>query len=292
MEAVFAQSYSPVEIIVMDDGSTDGTDELMAGYGDRVRYYWQASQGVAVARTRASELAQGELIAYQDDDDLMPKDRISSLYGALDQYPDAVLATGDYALIDQDGALTGRRWLPGPLDERGETKLLDDGHEAILWPKVPAVPHTTLFRKRDGERVGWFDQDFRYACSDADFLARLGALGPIAYVRQVVSYYRRGHSAIWRNELKAGYSRLQLWTKHMPGSGDSSNILRDRLRQRIAMTLALIARQESWGRRLDDPEMEIFRHRAMKMLGSKARIRYEFFRNVKLPIRNAIRGKG
>lgn len=98
MESVLSQRYRPVEIIVMDGGSNDRTDELMVTYGDKGRYYWQ--EGVAVARTRASQLVKGEYVAYQDDDDLMPPDRISRLHKALQEYPDAIFATGDYALID------------------------------------------------------------------------------------------------------------------------------------------------------------------------------------------------
>jgi glycosyltransferase involved in cell wall biosynthesis len=113
METVFAQRYKPVEIVVLDDGSTDHTQELMKSYGDRVRYFWQENQGIAATRTAACRLAKGEFIAFQDDDDLMPPDRIVHLYEGLCQYPSAVFATGDYALIDPEGNLTGKRWPKG-----------------------------------------------------------------------------------------------------------------------------------------------------------------------------------
>jgi len=95
MASVFAQEYEPVEIVVVDDGSTDGTPALMAGYGERVRYYWQENKGVSATRTTACQLARGEYIAFQDDDDLMPPDRIVALYDAIRQFPSAVFAVGD-----------------------------------------------------------------------------------------------------------------------------------------------------------------------------------------------------
>lgn len=288
MDSVFVQHYEPVEIVVMDDGSTDGTDALMAGYGDKVRYFRQEAQGVAVARTHASRLARGEYIAYQDDDDIMPPGRISHLYEALLQFPSAVLATGDYALIDAEGRLIGTRWLPGPLDNVGPPRLMEDGQAAILWPKVPAVPHTTLFRRVDGERVGWFDAEFRYACSDADFLARLARLGPVVYVPEVVSYYRRGHAAIWKNELRATISQLQLWDKHLALIGKDRRDLRKRLQVRIRNALKKVARARSRGLSVDDPLLEVYARKAFSHLSLKDKAMYGWYSAIESPVRAAV----
>ena len=65
MESIFDQKYDPVEIVVLDDGSTDGTYDLIKSYGDKVRYFRQENQGIAVARTNACQLASGDLIAFQ-----------------------------------------------------------------------------------------------------------------------------------------------------------------------------------------------------------------------------------
>lgn len=289
MESVFAQTYKPVEIIVVDDGSNDGTDELMAKYGDKIRYHWQEAQGVAVARNVASQMVKGEYIAFQDDDDLMAPDRIRQLYKALKTFPAAVLATGDFAVIDPDGKLTGERWLPGELDKRGEPVLLPDGQKAILWPEVPAVPHTTLFRKSYGDQIGWFDTEFKYACSDADFLARLGSLGPIVYLPEVVSYYRRGHAAIWSNEVRAAYSRLQLWTKHLALIDDKKPELRRRLLTRMRGVLERIAKYRKKRHELDNVLVENIYLMAMSLLGPSDRLRYKWNVFAKEPLRNLLR---
>jgi len=237
LESVLAQDYAPIELIVMDDGSTDGSGQLVKELAPNARYFFQESQGIAVARTNASELAKGEYIAYQDDDDLMPASRITTLIRALQENPEAVLATGDYELIDADSKIVGHRWLPLEDSEEGAVEVIADGQLAILWPKVPAVPHTTLFRKSDGKRIGWFDHDFRYACSDADFLARLGTLGPVVYVREIVSLYRRGHAQIWADDVRSSISRIQLWIKHLDAMNDSRAELRDRVRSRLLPVL-------------------------------------------------------
>jgi len=288
MESVFAQTYAPVEIIVMDDGSTDGTSELMAGYGNRIRYARQESQGIAAARTNASRMASGEFIAYQDDDDLMPADRITNLYNALCQYPSAVFATGDYALIDKEGKLTGSRWMPGSLEDKGDPVLMEDGQSAVLWPKVPAVPHTTLFRRRLGEQIGWFDLDFKYACSDADFLARLGQLGPIVYLREIVSYYRRGHTAIWSDDARTSCSRIQLWQKHLRLIGTSKPALQKRLQERLRIILVALAAHR---RRSDlgDPQYEVWFQKGISMLDAQERVKFHFQSSIKGPVRDLVK---
>jgi glycosyltransferase involved in cell wall biosynthesis len=288
LESVLSQTYKPVEIIVIDDGSTDGTREMLASYKNAVRVIEHDAKGVATARTVASRAAEGSYIAYQDDDDLMPSDRIQKLLEGLETFPQAVLATGDYALIDEQGELTGARWFPGPLSQCRPPRLIEDGHEAILWPRVPAVPHTTLFRAADGERVGWFDVAFRYACSDADFLARLARLGPIVHVGRVVSYYRRGHAAIWGDDLKANHSRLQLWLKHL-SLRDDNVPLQSRLRDRMLQALRLIARREKEGFQLDEPSLGVYRDRALKEIGRTRRARLIAYASVELPVRQVLR---
>lgn len=291
LRSVLEQRYQPVEIIVMDDGSTDGTDALVAGFGGCVRYFRQASRGIAVARTVASRLARGDLIAYQDDDDLMPPNRIESLHDALCRFPQASFATGDFALIDADGVLTGQRWLPGSLEETGPTTLLEDGHDAVLWPRVPAVPHTTLFRRELGEAVGWFDPEFRYACSDADFLARLGRLGPVAYVREVVSLYRRGHAALWADDLRTGCSRVQLWEKHLALLDDGAAPLRRRLHDRLLNVLVRLERLRQQG--ATDPRFDLdgYIGRGLALLPGGHRRRFLLQARVKLPLRRLMRRK-
>jgi glycosyltransferase involved in cell wall biosynthesis len=288
LESIMAQHYRPVEILVLDDGSTDNTKELIKRYGGRVRYFWQENQGIAATRTQACKLANGEFIAFQDDDDLMPPDRIVCLHQALRNHPSAVLATGDFEIIDTDGNPSGIRWLRDNPDKEGEEKFIRDGYHALMWPTVPAAPHTTLFRKSDGERIGWFDNQFIYACSDKDFLARLAQLGPIVYVRKIVSYYRQGHTAIWSNTLKANYCKIMLYEKHMRLLDKSQRKLYKRLQFRTLGTLKTIAKGASRGMSLDDPEFHGYVQRGLSLIGAKNRLRYRWYRwcsSVKLVLR-------
>lgn len=295
MESIFAQRYKPVEIVVLDDGSTDHTQELMKSYGDRVRYYWQKNQGIAVARTAGCQFAKGEYIAFQDDDDLMPPDRITYLLEALRQYPSAVLALGDYAFIDSDGNLTGEKsHFPIAIDSKElieEPLLIEDGYEAILWPKVTPLPHTTLFRRADAARIGWFDTRFFHACSDTDFFARCGQLGPIVYVPEVVSYYRWGHSSIWKNKLLAAYSRILLFEKHLGSMKLEQKDLKKRLQFRMLQILKQYAKYQAEGMKLPDSVSIDRLKEGLSLLGLKDKLAYRWLTLIKLPLRRMILGR-
>lgn len=241
LESVFAQHYEPVEVIVLDDGSTDKTPDVMKQYENRVRYYRQDNQGISVARTNACRYAAGELIAFIDDDDLMPPERLNTLYSALEQYPEAVFATGDFAIIDDQGRPTGERRLREKPEKPRSAILFADGHEAVLWPRIPATVHTSLFRSKDGQEIGWFNPAYRYASEDKDFFARLGLRGPAVYVPEIVSYYRQGHTSLTRASVIVSIEQLMLFAEHLQYLRTDQIEYRRRLERRLLKTLVEVS---------------------------------------------------
>jgi glycosyltransferase involved in cell wall biosynthesis len=247
LDSVLAQTYRPIEVVVLDDGSTDDTPQVMQRYADRVRYHRQANQGVAHARTNAGRLATGPLIAFQDDDDLMAPGRLDVLGDALAAHPECAFAVGDLEVIGEDATLEAilapRR---DPIEPPAHT-LFANGYEAVLWPRVPATNHTTLFRKADAERIGWFDPRYTIGGEDKDFFARLGTLGPVIHVARTVSFYRRGHASLTNKQLVTFYAALRLFQHHLADLATVDAPIRERLRQRILITLKAMARLEHDG---------------------------------------------
>ena len=290
MASVFAQTYKPVEIIVLDDGSTDGTPDLMKTYGERVRYFRQENQGIAVARTNGCLYATGDFIAFQDDDDLMPPDRITVLYEALCEFPTAVFSVGDWAVIDSEGKPTGGRWLPEGSLSNDRPIMLHDGYEAVLWPRVPAVPHTTLFRKKNGQRIGWFDKRFQNASEDKDFFARLGRLGPIVYVPKVVSYYRPGDGSLTNNKVSVAYNQILLFEKHLNCLEHKQKVLRKRLQFRILASLKIVLLWKSKGMEIPTTILDDGLSRGLSLLGFRGRLAYRWVSLIKYPMRRLILG--
>jgi len=87
----------------MDDGSTDGTADLLVDKGYPVRYCWQPNSGDAAARNALIDLAEGEYIAFLDSDDLYYPDTLSRMVAATKSEPNDVIVYGSYMRIDQDG---------------------------------------------------------------------------------------------------------------------------------------------------------------------------------------------
>src|SRR5216684_2095663 len=87
IQSVLLQTFSDLEVIVVDDGSSDGTGRILGEtYGDRIRYCFQTNQGASVARNRGIEEARGEWIAFLDSDDLWEKDKVEYQFKALEQF--------------------------------------------------------------------------------------------------------------------------------------------------------------------------------------------------------------
>lgn len=103
LDSLLNQTYPNIEIIVVDDGSTDGTAELMRSRYPQVKYVYQENAGDAAAKNHAAELASGEYIVFNDSDDLFYPDAVERLYNALDPADKNSCSYGTYQTIDANG---------------------------------------------------------------------------------------------------------------------------------------------------------------------------------------------
>ena len=188
VESVLAQKYSPLEIIMVDDGSTDGTADVARSLPETVRYLHQTNQGPAAARNRGIERAQGSLIAFADADDLWPEDKLALQLPYLMRDPAAEIVMG---LIQQ-------------------VLLSETGAENFAEPAFSVNLGSAIIRKSVFERVGLFDETMRYS-EDVDWFMRAREGGAaIVTIDAVTLLYRqhdqnmtRGKSTSELNVLKA-----------------------------------------------------------------------------------------
>jgi hypothetical protein len=178
IESVLAQTYAPVEIIVVDDGSTDATAEGLRAYGDRLRVIRQANQGGTAARNTGIQAAQGDYLTFLDHDDLMLPSKLERQVSLLQAKQDLGAAHCRWSYIDPEGKPLSKI---GPLPEGDVYKTLVLG--CFLWSGAPVV------RRRWIEQVGGFDPAIW--SSDWDLWLRLAAAGcRFGCVQQVLGAYR------------------------------------------------------------------------------------------------------
>lgn len=193
VQSVLDQGHSAVEIIVVDDGSTDGTATVAKSLQETVRYLYQTNQGPAAARNRGIEHAQGSLLAFADADDLWPANKLNL------QLP--------YLLRDLKIDIVLGRIQQVRLSEtvNGQTVA-----EEFAEPAFSVNLGSAIIRKSVFERVGLFDETMRYS-EDVDWFMRAREAGAeIKTIDAVTLLYRqheqnmtRGKSTSELNVLKA-----------------------------------------------------------------------------------------
>jgi glycosyltransferase involved in cell wall biosynthesis len=177
LDSILAQTYRPIEVIVIDDGSTDGTRQLVASYGDRVRYFWQPNAGPPRARNFGLRLAQGEFVAFLDADDLWQPDKLSLQMARFRERPELDLCV-TYCQVF---------WIPELSEEQGRFR----GHR-LSQPLPGYVTQTLLARHALFERVGDFATS-RLVGDPADWFLRAAEQGAVMELLPDVLVHRRFH---------------------------------------------------------------------------------------------------
>jgi glycosyltransferase involved in cell wall biosynthesis len=190
IESVFAQSYRPLELIVVDDGSTDGSGDVARAYGDALRYVFQENAGNGAARNHAVRLASGELFAFLDADDRFRPDKLERQWAVLEAQPGIDVVFGHV-----------REFVSPELTE---------SERLSIRPPAPPVPWTApnlmLIRKEAFHSVGPFDETLRVGVT-VDWYARALEAGLRSAMLPEIVLERRLHLS--NNGLRERDSRSQ-----------------------------------------------------------------------------------
>lgn len=175
---VLAQDYQPLEIIVVDDGSTDNTKEVAARLGERIRYFYQPNSGPAAARNLGIQQAQGNIIAFLDVDDLWSYDKLQLQLAYLSDRPEVDIVQGRIIkqIVAADAANPQNLQV---VETSGSYQYINLG--------------SAIYRRTVFDRVGLFDATMRYA-EDVDWFLRAWEQRVNKKVIDEVTLYYRLHA--------------------------------------------------------------------------------------------------
>jgi glycosyltransferase involved in cell wall biosynthesis len=182
LESIRHQNYEPLEIIVVDDGSTDNTAKIIASYGNWIRYVRQENAGPAAARNRGLALAGGKLVAFLDADDLWPEGKLALQVERLINDPKLDIVLGRIQYVELPGAAHVE--IPFESSEKTLTGIhLGCG----------------IYRKSVFDKVGGFDETLRIS-EDQDWFLRAREVNiSVVILKETTLIYRLHSNNLTRN---------------------------------------------------------------------------------------------
>lgn len=259
LDSLLAQTHRNLDIVVVDDGSTDGTWEVLQRYGDRVRAIRQANAGIGAARNASVQAARGEFIALLDADDLCMPQRMAIQLHYLQTHPDILLCSSDFSAFDDSGPLGAsycgvyyHRCNPAHGGVRARypheasfSPIEGEGPIRVYWGQVDDElkqgnfihPPTVMFRRDALQRAGGFDPDIKIIC-EWEWFVRVARAGPVAYLDLPLLNYRRSPTQISSDPRAAVDSFLVARKIHALEAGQPTGNKRLKWRHLGALSLS------------------------------------------------------
>jgi glycosyltransferase involved in cell wall biosynthesis len=224
IDSVLAQTTTDLEVIVVDDGSSDGTEKVLKQvYGDRIRYHFQVNQGVSAARNKGIAEARGEWIAFLDSDDIWEKDKIEWQLRALEQFaPQCGACYTDVRLLNHPETRTLFQMAEKSSRYEANTGVNPEVLEVLVRPGGAGmvVCLSSLIARADAvKKVKGFDPKLGFY-ADSEFMFRLALETGFCYVNRSLVWFDRspaetrhvGVSQEWDKlefVLREGQTRLE-----------------------------------------------------------------------------------
>jgi glycosyltransferase involved in cell wall biosynthesis len=214
VDSVLQQTYQNIELIVVDDGSTDGTYEKLQAYGSKLTlltHECHQNKGQAASINFGLSKAEGDYIAVLDSDDFWELSKLEIQVGFLDKNPDIGLVYCNGYGVDSNGKRYYNFYNEDPCERSDPNRVLLDCY--IL------LPQNSLVRKDVYDQVGFFNEEYRSA-QDHDMLIRISEITSFAYLPDYVFNYRRHKDSIsYQNQdvrWVTGFKILEQASKRYP----------------------------------------------------------------------------
>lgn len=191
MENVLSQTFTDLEVIVVNDGSSDETEQWVSQIKDpRVRLINQENQGLAGARNTGIVHAKGEYITFLDADDLWEPTKLEKQLRVLEENPEVALVYTWVAYIDETGKATGRVF---------KNQVEGDVWEKLTEHNIVECGSVAMVRRSCFETIGLFDRNLGSYLEDWDMWLRMASRYPFKVVKEPLVYYRQCSGSASRN---------------------------------------------------------------------------------------------
>lgn len=194
VESVLNQTYKNLEVIIVNDGSTDNTDEVIAPYlkDERIKYIKQKNAGQASAKNCGIKNSKGEYIAFLDADDYWRNDKLERQIKLFDRDTEVGVVYSDIAFINQDGIVNNKMHTPPLHSGYVLQELFIDNFVGFS---------TSVAKKGCFNKVGLFDEGLAMAI-DWDLWLRIACYYKFACINEPLLFYRYGHANMSQNSEK------------------------------------------------------------------------------------------
>lgn len=213
LDSALNQTFTDYEVIVVNDGSVDSTEDIVANYvqkhPEKIFYFYQKNRGLAAARNAAIHYSKGKYLALLDADDRWLPERLEETVKVMENDSTVGLVHSNIIRFSDNGVLD----IP-----KRKTKYLNGMifNHIFLRDAHIACP-TVLIRRSSLDELGMFDENLSYlGCEDRDLWLRIARHSKVSYIDKVLAYYRINANSMSHNQDKMHKARLYVVDKHVP----------------------------------------------------------------------------
>lgn len=230
IDSVLQQTYGNYEIIVVDDGSTDNTYEALKPYWDKIRYEYKENGGIASARNRGLELAQGEYIAFLDSDDFWKPEKLEKQMQCFANQP-------EYGLV-------ATRCVTNTVDRDFNTievnKIRRSGKSGWIYKDLFfrnfIRTSSVVIKNECFQKVGRFDEGLP-RCEEIDMWLRISKKYPVGFINDILTIYTRRPKEIRHDNIEG----RKIWVRVLEKNYDPDLIPKALYKKRMARIYTHIA---------------------------------------------------
>ena len=219
IESVFNQTYKNIEVIVVDDGSTDSTAERIKQYLSRVKYLYQDNAGVANARNSGIQNSQGEFIAFLDHDDIWLPEKIERQVDYFLKNSQSKFVHTPVRYINHLGEIIEPSGYWGELKFNGEVKNVKE-----IFMHFAMLQSTMMIKKEIFDEIGLWNQAFTSG-DGYDLCLRIALKYTLGFINKPLALYRLHDSNISKNVIRFDLAKIRVVEKFLETEPNSYKII-------------------------------------------------------------------